>query len=301
MRRLAVLAALVLSLSPLGVRADPVPAAVGADPPGDPAHPAAMTPVAIPSHGVKLTGVLYSAAGPGPHPTVLLLHGLPGFEENLDLAQAMRRDGWNVLTLHYRGAWGSPGGYTFSHCMEDALAALTWLRDPDIIQAPLIDPAKIVVVGHSFGGAVAAYAAAHDPQVMATALISAVDPAFLAALPRKTATQAIDQNIGGPLGLHVLAGASADALAEEMVAAGKSWGFAQDAKAISGRPLLIVTADDGYASQSQALADTVETKDGAQVQILHLSADHSYSGARIALEAALLRWLENLPGAPAGM
>lgn len=47
---------------------------------------------------------MYMAAGAGPHPTVLLLHGLPGNEQNVDLAQSIRRAGWNVLTLHYRGS-----------------------------------------------------------------------------------------------------------------------------------------------------------------------------------------------------
>jgi pimeloyl-ACP methyl ester carboxylesterase len=58
-----------------------------------------------------LNAVIYVAAGKGPHPTLLLLHGFPGNEQNLDLAQAARRAGWNVLTLHYRGSWGSPGPF----------------------------------------------------------------------------------------------------------------------------------------------------------------------------------------------
>ena len=56
--------------------------------------------------------------------TVVLLHGLPGNEQNLDLAQAIRRAGWNVLTLHYRGAWGSPGQFSLQHVLEDADAAV---------------------------------------------------------------------------------------------------------------------------------------------------------------------------------
>ena len=48
-------------------------------------------------------------AGAGRRPTVVLLHGLPGNEKNLDLAQAIRRAGWNVVTFNYRGSWGSPG------------------------------------------------------------------------------------------------------------------------------------------------------------------------------------------------
>lgn len=49
------------------------------------------------SHGNRLNGIVYLANGAGPHPTVVLLHGFPGNEKNLDLAQALRRDGFNVL------------------------------------------------------------------------------------------------------------------------------------------------------------------------------------------------------------
>ena len=64
------------------------PAAVTADPSSvDTAFPPVMRPVRIASGGVSLNGVLYLAQGPGPHPTVVFLHGFPGDEKNLDLAQ----------------------------------------------------------------------------------------------------------------------------------------------------------------------------------------------------------------------
>jgi hypothetical protein len=45
------------------------------------------------SNGVNLNAVLYTANGVGPHPNVLILHGLPGNEQNIDLAQSMRQAG----------------------------------------------------------------------------------------------------------------------------------------------------------------------------------------------------------------
>ena len=79
------------------------------DPPRNAAYPTHNQQLLIPSHGVGLNALLFQAAGAGPHPTVILMHGLPGNERNLDLAQAIRRAGWDVLTFTYRGAWGSPG------------------------------------------------------------------------------------------------------------------------------------------------------------------------------------------------
>src|SRR3954462_11893092 len=105
------------------VPADPGRAAI-VDPPRDAAHPARNRQLLIDSHGSKMNALFFLAAGAGPHPTMLLLHGLPGNERNLDLAQAVRRAGWNVLTFTYRGAWGSEGNFSISNAIDDAGAAL---------------------------------------------------------------------------------------------------------------------------------------------------------------------------------
>ena len=111
-------------------RAQSVPTAIFTDPPADAAHPAKMTVLHIPSHGVLINGIVYQPAGAGIHPTLVICHGLPGNEKNLDLAQAVRRAGWNAITFNYRGSWGSPGAYRFTQNLEDADAVLAYLRDP---------------------------------------------------------------------------------------------------------------------------------------------------------------------------
>lgn len=132
-------------------------AALCLDPRSGPAAPAQTLPLAIPNRGVNLNAVLYQASGAGPHPTVLLLHGLPEIEQNLDCAQSIRRAGWNVLAIHYRGSWGGPGTFTFAHCLEDAAASLDWLQEPANGERLRIDPQRIVLIGHSMGGFVGAF------------------------------------------------------------------------------------------------------------------------------------------------
>src|ERR1700733_472211 len=90
--------------------------------PADASHPAKMTVLHIPSHGVSINGVLYSPPGEGAHPTLVICHGLPGNEKNLDLAQAVRRAGWNAVTFNYRGSWGSPGDFRSAQNLQDAEA-----------------------------------------------------------------------------------------------------------------------------------------------------------------------------------
>src|SRR5262245_18105606 len=105
----------MLALAGAAVAADPLPAvpsAVISDPTPDPAHPPRSAQVLVPVHGVGMNGLFYLAGGRGLHPPLILLPGSPGNEQNLDLAQAIRRAGWNVLTMHYRGTWGSPGDFS---------------------------------------------------------------------------------------------------------------------------------------------------------------------------------------------
>jgi pimeloyl-ACP methyl ester carboxylesterase len=134
-----------------------------------------MQTMLIPSHGQNLNALMYTAAGAGLHPVALLLHGLPGNEKNLDLAQSMRRAGWNVLFINYRGSWGTPGDFSFGSSTEDVAAALAWLRDPANAQKTASNPKRIVLIGHSMGGFMAAFGTAHDPEVEAVAMISAAD------------------------------------------------------------------------------------------------------------------------------
>jgi pimeloyl-ACP methyl ester carboxylesterase len=208
------------------------PAAVIADPPADKAHPAAMVYVRVPSHGELMNSVIYTASGPGPHPTVLLLHGFPGNEQNLDLAQAMRRAGFNVLTFHYRGSWGSPGAFSFASAIEDADAALAFLRDPKVAARFGVDEKRIFVAGHSMGGYMAASAAAHDPAVAGLIMISAwnIGPQSQAFHDPKARKHALDEEFADDA--IPLAGTSADALMDEAMNH-PGWAFAALAPALA--------------------------------------------------------------------
>src|SRR5580698_3808553 len=127
-------------------------AAIDHDPPPDTNYPATMETFQIPSHGAMLNALAYVAEGAGPHPVVILLHGFPGNEKNLDLAQAIRRDGWDVVYFDYRGSWGSPGDFSFTHSIEDTEAAVAYLRDAGNAKKLRADSKYIVLIGHSMVG-----------------------------------------------------------------------------------------------------------------------------------------------------
>ena len=88
-----------------------MPDAVQHDPAPALRPPASMEELAILSHSARINGLMYIAAGSGPHPIVIFLHGYPGNERNLDLAQAVRRAGYNAIFVDYRGVFGSGGTF----------------------------------------------------------------------------------------------------------------------------------------------------------------------------------------------
>jgi len=271
-----------------------LPAAVMRDVPRDSAHPAAMAPLAIPSGATSLNAVLYIAAGAAPHPTVLLLHGFPGNEQNLDLAQAMRRAGWNVLTLHYRGSWGTPGAFSFRHVLEDADAALAWLRSPAGRTAG-VDASHIAVVGHSMGGMATAYEAGHDPAIIGAGLISAAGMNLFTG-PKAEMIKALGNEYGAGT-MHTLAGTTPETLYEEVIADPKPFTLNTYAAGAAKKSVLVVSSDDGLKALGDSFAAAVTASGGSPRQA-HLATDHSYSDMRIGLEAIVVDWLATLPGAP---
>jgi uncharacterized protein len=265
------------------------PLAITTDPPLDKAHPPAMSYVRIPSHGELINGVLYTAAGAGPHPAVMLFHGFPGNEQNLDLAQAVRRAGFDVLTLHYRGSWGSAGAFSFTHAIEDSDAAVQFLKTN--AGKYHVDPRRIFVAGHSMGGFLAASAATHNPDVAGLVMISAWDIGRDGGqFHNKAFRQAqMDQEFRDDV--IPLAGTTAKALMDEAMANAKGWDFADWAPRLGKRPVLLVTADDGSQADSHRLALALQKNGNPAVTEVHMTTDHPYSDHRIALESAVLDWL----------
>lgn len=121
----------------------------------------------IRSEGVDLLGTIYIGLGDGKRPTALLLHGLPGFEKNVDIAYKLRELGWNVLLPHYRGCWGSEGNYRFTGVPTDVKNAITHMETK-----PYVDPEKIFLIGHSLGAWATIITTAQDPRVKGSVAIA---------------------------------------------------------------------------------------------------------------------------------
>jgi len=263
--------------------------AMPTDPPRDTRNPARMEVLHIPSGGVEINGVAYLASGAGTHPTLVICHGWPGNEKNLDLAQAVRRAGWNAVTFNYRGSWGSPGEFHFVQAPEDAASVIAWLRRPEVAARYGIDPTRIALAGHSMGGWATALVASKDPQLMGVVLISAADMARLGDRPRDQVVQTASAN-----GETLVT--TPEKMADELAAGVKTLSVSTTSTGLAKIPLLVLSSDDGLAPGTDALAGAVRQA-GGNVTTKHVATDHSWSDRRIKLAELVIDWLYALPGA----
>ena len=291
-RLAAALTALLLAFAAPALaelRAPPTPRAVVADPAKAKDHPADLAALQIDIEGSKINAVMYLASGDKPHPTLLFLHGFPGNETNVDLMQAVRRAGWNVLRINYRGSWGSQGAFSFAHARTDAAAAVDFLANPANIAKYRIDPKRIVVAGHSMGGFMAASASAARPSAVAgTILIDAWniggDPRFAKLSPKALAADLRPDTAP-------LAGTSPEALIAEVARDRAKLDLAALSRTIAARPLLLIGAERGIGQMTAGLARAAREVHPDTVVEAQYPTDHSFSDSRIALTSEVLRWL----------
>ncbi|MEN9931591.1 MAG: hypothetical protein RIS17_164 [Pseudomonadota bacterium] len=258
------------------------------DPPATATPRARMEVLHVPSGGVEINAVAYLAAGPGPHPTIVICHGWPGNEKNLDLAQALRRAGWNAITFNYRGAWGSPGNFRFAQNPEDARAVLAMLRRPDVAAQLGIDTSRIVLAGHSMGGWVTAMVASDEPGLAGAILISAANMGLLGRLPDD---RLLAQAAGNSEGL---AGTSPAIQAAELREKAAAFDVRANAAGLARQPLLVLTSDDGLKPGTDPIV-TAARAAGGRVTEHHQATDHSWSDARLTLASRIYDWLNALP------
>ena len=281
-RLLLLLALMGLVRSPTAAQTAAAPRYLTTDFGKDAKAPGSCAELTIPSHGSRLAAFMYTAPGPQPHPTLILLHGLPGNERNLDIAQSVRRAGWNVLYFDYRGSWGSEGDFSFANCVEDVASAVAFCKQQ--AQTLHIDTARLALFGHSMGGWVALKALAQQPGIKKAIILSPMDINAVVAMSKTPSDTGFETYVAGLFMLHNTSGHALLAAVQANTAA---YELAAEAVPLSTKQLVFLDEN----RRNEQWIKTIGAANKASFRYEIWDTDHPFSNKRIALTKAVLTFL----------
>ncbi len=231
----------------------------------------------------KLKGRIYKAEGKEKKPSLMICHGYPGDTKNMDLAEELALNGYNVLIFYYMGAWGSGGAYRFNNLTPSTKSALDWL-----VAQPYVDPSRIGLISHSMGAVPLTNLIAVDKRVK-TGVLMAPASDLRPFWAEETVDNIFDiflQMSGGKLAIG-----SSDEYKADMIDAAKNLNPMDKIKDIMVPLMVIVGSEDTITSPEscKALYDAAnEPKEWVLVE----KADHGFSEHRIPLQKSILDWLK---------
>lgn len=264
----------------------------------DPAHvdatfPPEMHPFFIDE---RILGLVYVADGKGPHETVVLLHGFPGNEKNLDIAHMLRRGGFNVVIFHYSGSWGSGGTYSFGQAYRDLQAVRCAIAGATFAQEHRIDRDKVFLAGHSVGGFLTLLAARDQMDFQGFAVLAPYNLSLQAKRIEAGEEYARSETFclftGG---LNPLNGATSESLIAEIIEKRQRWDLLGDDRPYSGKKILLVIASSDTVAPPSThqlpVAEMMRRIQGKET-IVSLPCSHDFSEKRVALAETLYDWLK---------
>ena len=260
---------------------------------GDRAYRPDMHGILIQGKRGRLLSVLYTAAGEGPHPTVILLHGIPGCERNLDLAQALRRAGFHVMTFHYSGSWGSDGSYSLMHNLEDTETVLDHILQDERYG---FDKQHIYAVGHSLGGFVCGQLTAKRTEIKGAALLMPCDIGRLPQIAQNDPAaygiirNVLDESAGW------LNGTSGETLLQEAFAHSAEFALENLSEKLKSRPILCIggTLDIYTPPQThcEPFVQAIQRTGGVAFQKIDFPTDHFFADYRLTVAEAVTEFLK---------
>ena len=268
----------------------------------DPEYPPSMVPdTSFEVQGDRANGYWLYPNGAGPFPTVIFLNGFPGYEQNRDTAQALRRAGFVTFFFHYRGSWGSGGNFSLAGARQDVGAAVEYVRsfcDGKCKDAPL-DSDRIALFGYSMGGWLALMATADRHDLSCVLALDFWNAGQSSVLLKETlaetgkhhpvwqAEEELYSSKGAPLRT-----AASGVLVDEIVAMSDDANPVNRAEDIAKAPLFLLSTNDEVHADLVAALQEFDAPVRAEVW----DTSHSFDNKRVALSSAAIDWFTNSCG-----
>lgn len=244
---------------------------------------AGMNELFIPSEGTQIAGFIYTANGTQNHPTLIMLHGFPGNERNLDIAQVVRANGWNVIYFDYRGSWGSGGQFSFKNCVQDVVNVVAFCKkNADKFH---IDTSSMALFGHSMGGWVCLKALQRLPGIKKGFALSTWD---IYGDLKNVKTEQQLQAAAKEAGKYFVLNTPTEQILKPVIDDPAYYNLQKDSVALSGKQVIML---DEYHGNKE-LAGSLQKSNREYFDYEVWDTDHPFSNKRISLINKVLAFLK---------
>jgi pimeloyl-ACP methyl ester carboxylesterase len=256
--------------------------------------------IEFPSQGSQVHGRVFPAGGEAPRPTLLLVPGFPGNPYDVaGMGGSLSRLGINVVMFNPRGMHASEGSFSFEHTIEDIGAALRWLERDEVRQRFKIDPGKVTLGGHSYGGGMAMVYAAKDPRVRRLISIAGADTGELirdlqrnpasAETMRRTLSGMLAQ--GGPVRMD-----NVETTFQQLSKFENLYVLPENAASLADRSILLIGGwEDIQVTVEQTVLPfyrALKRSKAADVTFLVYHDNHQFGAVRERLASDIRDWLQ---------
>ncbi len=219
-------------------------------------------------------------------PLVIVFHGIPGNETNIDLAYALRENGFAVVTPNYNGCWGSKGDYRIETIPGNAETVFEEVFSAEFLQKWNIDEDRIGVVGHSLGGWVSLISPKISPKIKG---IVALDPLADFTARDDAMLMKVMESFAVPL--H-------NVTPEELMTGWKwasvHWNPRDTIQFLNGRFLMMVSAsgDDAFPLVPVHEVFSIGKKHASNPSYWAIASDHSFISERPRMREIVIEYLK---------
>jgi len=239
--------------------------------------------VEVPHGELKLKGRLYKPKVEGSSPSAIICHGYPGDTKNMDLAEELALNGYNVLVFFYAGAWGSEGTYRFKNLTPSAKSALDWF-----IAQPYVDPNRMALISHSMGAVPLTNLMSVDKRVKTGVLMAPASDLSPMGTP-----EMVDNvfKIFREMAEGKLSTGKDEEYKADMVYASKELNPMDKVGSIKA-PLMVIVGSKDDITVPEVCKALYEKTTSDKKWVLTEGADHSFTEHRYSLHREILGWLK---------
>lgn len=253
---------------------------------------------------ILLKGKFYVTEGIGVFPTVILLHGFPGNDQDvLGIGRKLSEAGINALTFNYSGTHESQGLNNFENSQKDIKAAFEFIYQPGNISKHKIDTNHFYLGGYSYGGGMALTYAANHPEVQSVFSIAGCDHgAFMREYSRNPEMrEMIDEMFNGlkehPETVRFGPGGTPEEIAEMgIIKLNPTYDLRYCAPMLAQKYILLIGAwDDVNVSIENVvlpLYRALKKEKAKNVRITAVQDNHSFRNSREELAHIIIEWIK---------